>query len=44
MQPGEYITAYYSVQYAEDAVRADGAFNVEIADSELVFSTAPPNN
>ena len=44
MQPGEYITAYYSVQYAEDAVRADGAFNVEIADSELAFSTAPPSN
>lgn len=42
MQPGEYITAYYSVRYAEDAVRADGAFNVEIADSELMFSTAPP--
>lgn len=41
MKPNEYIVGYYSVYYGADGARADGAFNVEIADSEIVFSTAP---
>lgn len=41
MKPNEYIVGYYSVYYDADGARADGVFDVEIADSEIIFSTAP---
>ena len=43
IEPGEYIIANYIVVYDRAASRADGAFNVKIADFELTFSTAPSN-
>jgi len=43
LEPGEFVNEFFVIDYADVAVRADGPFNVNIGDIELVYTSANPD-